>query len=81
MSDETGAIISATIRHGGAGYLIGEELFVDGGIDGKIKIVGVGSYGNVTDIELLSGGSKYSTSVWVTTTGGSGYNLALDIVC
>ena len=81
MSDETGAIISATIRQGGAGYFVGEELFVNGGSDAKIKITGIGSYGNVDAIELLSGGSGYSTSLWVTATGGSGYNLALDIVC
>jgi len=78
-----GTIVSAvaTRNHSGSGYLIGDVVSVvqAGASGGQLKIVGFG-FNNLPRLAVLAGGTGYATANNLSTTGGSGSGLEVNIV-
>lgn len=77
---ELGAILTFSISNGGSGYLQDETIYIDEGTDGQFYVVSVDGSGTVTEVGIAYGGFGYSVSNNVTTTGGSGTGLTINIL-
>lgn len=81
-SSDTGIIVSVNSvpTAAGTGYSVGDILTIStGGIGGTVKVVSIGSSGEVTAIELIDRGKNYTGGTGKTTTGGTGSNCTVQI--
>jgi hypothetical protein len=85
---ELGAILTAVVRQGGAGYKVGDRpLIVGGDGAGQLTVTSVRSGGMVTAVSLYAAGSRYNTSPFpgsggsntFSTKGGSGSGLKVTL--
>lgn len=76
-----GAITAEAIGAAGTGYVALEVVTAvqTGGSDATFTIDTVGASGEVTAVTRLTAGTGYETAAGVTTTGGSGTGLTLDL--
>ena len=56
-----GAVSSLTINTGGANYLIGDIVSIDGGTGGTAKVTAISGLGTVSSLSVQNGGSSYNT--------------------
>jgi len=71
--DPSGSVTDVTIVNSGAGYTVGDILTVDP------ADISESPTGRVVDFEVIDAGQTYVTGTNVSTTGGSGLGLTVDI--
>ena len=81
--DLVSSIESATIVNAGTGYQVGDILSlvnIPSGNNGKIKVLSVGSSGEILTYVITSAGSNYASGVTYATSGGTGTNATFSVV-
>ncbi len=85
---ELGAILTAVVRQGGAGYKVGDRPFIIGGDGtGQVTVTSVRAGGIVAAVSIDAAGSRYDTSPFpgsggsntFSTRGGSGSGLKVAL--
>ena len=76
---DTGSLATVAIRVAGINYVVGDILTVTTGSGGTIKVASVSTGGVVTSLIIVTPGTGYLSATGVTTGGGSGTGLKVDI--
>lgn len=74
-NSKSGTITAVTIGTAGTGYVVGDVLTLAAPTDGTsatVVVKTIGSSGEIETVEVVDGGSGYTTSSSVTVSGGSG---------
>jgi hypothetical protein len=74
--------IQVNAANGGVNYKVGDQVTVvqTGGSNGVLQVATVDGTGKVTGIQVVTQGTAYTVANGLTTTGGSGTGLQVDIL-